>query len=492
MTLLATRIIALIVLFFLTLLMGIGPVILFRYWNRRKQAKTLEVTGRKGSSSKGSMQKSTASAVTLQLLMFFGGGVLLATCFVHLIPEVRENFDHYFHSKEGQASFLGPKASASSHSHDHSHGSEHDLPGAHEIDPEHHHHDHDHDHGNESNSSDSMGINYNGSEPATDETDTSASLKATTGHKHKHKVPYVELAICGGFFLIYFLEEIIHLLIGNHHEKDDDASIDTGSTVIDKPRPSNGTIQMSLNCEPLPNGKGQNPPYLVSCVKIPSASPHYGTIGYDNHGVDLKDDSVYPGFRPTPIEAFTDSRGNISPTSSSFDMLNKTNSSSASTTSSLNRQPLSVRFLRGFVTIVAFSAHSVFDGVAIGLQSTTSQLWTIFFAISMHKLVVAFAIGLELYEQTASLALTWIHMILFSIMSPIGILIVILTEREFKSQDSPVIILLSAVATGTILYIVFFEILQRDRCSKIPGIVQLFILVIGFTCMSCLTLLVDH
>lgn len=483
MTLLATRIIALIVLFSITLLMGIGPVILFRFWNRKKQSTTLEVSGRKRSSSKGNIQQSTASAITLQLLMFFGGGVLLATCFVHLIPEVRENFDHFFHSKEGQASFLGPKAS--SH-HDHSHGSEHDSPSEHEFDPEHHEHGHDHDHGNETN--ETIGIN-NGSSSSYDEIDSAASLKASTGHNHKHKVPYVELAICGGFFLIYFLEEFIHLIIGsNHHEKDDGGSIDTSSTtVIDKPG-SNGTVQMAFDCEPIPKG---SPPHLVSCVKIPSASPHYGTIGYDNHGIDLKEDSMYTGFRPTPIEAFSDVRGDISPTSSSFDMLNKA-SSSSSTTSSSNLLPLSVRFLRGFVTIVAFSAHSVFDGVAIGLQKTTSQLWTIFFAISMHKLVVAFAIGLELYEQTSSLALTWIHMILFSIMSPIGILIVILTESEFSSQDSPVIILLSAVATGTILYIVFFEILQRDRCTKIPGMIQLFIMVIGFACMSCLTLFIDH
>lgn len=35
------------------------------------------------------------SAAILQMFMFFGGGVLLATCFCHLLPEIKENFENY-------------------------------------------------------------------------------------------------------------------------------------------------------------------------------------------------------------------------------------------------------------------------------------------------------------------------------------------------------------------------------------------------------------
>lgn len=49
--------------------------------------------------------------------------------------------------------------------------------------------------------------------------------------------------------------------------------------------------------------------------------------------------------------------------------------------------------MQGLVVIIAFSAHSIFDGVAIGIQEETSRLWTIFFAICSHKLVVALAVG---------------------------------------------------------------------------------------------------
>ena len=58
------------------------------------------------------------------------------------------------------------------------------------------------------------------------------------------------------------------------------------------------------------------------------------------------------------------------------------------------RGSLLVRFMQGLVVIIAFSAHSVFDGVAIGLQESEPRLWTMFFAICSHKLVVALAVGL--------------------------------------------------------------------------------------------------
>lgn len=100
-----------------------------------------------------------------------------------------------------------------------------------------------------------------------------------------------------------------------------------------------------------------------------------------------------------------------------------------------------------------------------------------------------------MFEKTQSLAMTSIHMSLFSAMSPLGILIVILTESRISNNDSPVIILLSAVATGTILYIVFFEILQRGKKGQEPkffGLVLYFSMIVGFTVMFYLTLSITH
>ena len=161
--------------------------------------------------------------------------------------------------------------------------------------------------------------------------------------------------------------------------------------------------------------------------------------------------------------------------------------------------PVGVRFVKGLVTIMAFSAHSIFDGLTIGVQNMSSKIYTMLFAISIHKLVVAFAVGLELFDQTSSVTMTTIHMCIFSVMSPIGIWIVIITQWTSdlpvddlaKEDQSLMLIVLSAVATGTIIYIVFFEILQKDRAdSNVNGIVLWFIMIVGFVLMITVNLIV--
>ena len=102
---------------------------------------------------------------------------------------------------------------------------------------------------------------------------------------------------------------------------------------------------------------------------------------------------------------------------------------------------------------------------------------------------------MELFEKTQSIAMTTIQMGLFAAMSPIGIFIVIATQSSISEDNSPVLILLSAVATGTILYIVFFEILQRDHKELEPkffGMLLYVCMVAGFVVMFCMTLFISH
>jgi zinc transporter 1/2/3 len=74
-------------------------------------------------------------------------------------------------------------------------------------------------------------------------------------------------------------------------------------------------------------------------------------------------------------------------------------------------------------------------------------------------------------------------------MSPIGILIVIIAEESLdsESESNPIVVLLSAISSGTILFIVFFEILQKERVSKLSGIIQFVCMAFGFGIMFCVT-----
>ena len=64
----------------------------------------------------------------------------------------------------------------------------------------------------------------------------------------------------------------------------------------------------------------------------------------------------------------------------------------------------------------------------------------------------------------------------FSLFSPIGIAIgIALTETVSREEEvqSPEVIALQGLATGTLLYVVFFELLEKERQKKgVNGLVQ--------------------
>ncbi|XP_053207960.1 zinc transporter ZIP1-like [Panonychus citri] len=399
MSVTGARVVAIFALFGLTMVAGLGPVLVFNLWKKKKENNQQDGTNN---------SNSTANKI-LQLLLVFGGGVLLATCFVHMIPEIQENYDHYMETRE------------STHNHD-----EHE-----------HEHEHDHDH-NEliANTSTSL---MERSEIIVNTSNSRDNIYKHPIHhdgedEHSHgSVPWVEICICLGLFLTYFIEESVLLLIGrdsaHHHHHNHHNHIDHQH-----------------------NSSGEN------------GDHHGGKVGCDNIAIDLKGDDI------TVISSFhQQSNGHHhEPTSGHV-------------------EGVWTRFLRGLIIVVAFLAHSIFDGIAIGLQSTATSVWTMFFAICLHKLVVVFAIGFELFEKTRSLILTSIHMTIFAAMSPLGIFLSIVIEQGLSEDGSLPLILLNAVATGGILYIVFLEILQADRCPEINGLIQLVALMSGFILMTLIT-----
>ena len=50
--------------------------------------------------------------------------------------------------------------------------------------------------------------------------------------------------------------------------------------------------------------------------------------------------------------------------------------------------------IRGFLLVMALSFHSIFEGMAIGLQSSVNDVWFLFAAVAVHELAIMFCIGL--------------------------------------------------------------------------------------------------
>lgn len=366
-----TKLLASLVLFFITLLCGYLPVRMILNQNY------------------------------IQYAMFAGGGVLMATAFCHLIPEAHDNYKLALLARDQTT--------------------------------------------NLANSHNKAVISSDISNNATQLLEHSHATDSTAdGHLN---VPYLEMTLCCGFFFMYLVEQLMVRFINTHtHEHPCDTSMGqlvVGSTYSQQQQTSETTQSQTVLVS---SGGAQ----LNGSHQLNTADSTTGT-----HSVS----------------------GN-------------------SNTLTTSKSTEFYKFIRGLLIVSAFGAHSIFDGVAIGSQETVEKVWTIFLAISCHKLIIAAVVGLELYAATLESHLwTLVHLSIFSIMSPIGIILVVVAQESLHvDSNHPAMILLQSFATGTLLYIVFVEILQpkEDQAYDRNRFGKSISMIVGFAFMLMVLTLIGE
>ncbi|KAJ9579487.1 hypothetical protein L9F63_024405, partial [Diploptera punctata] len=148
------------------------------------------------------------------------------------------------------------------------------------------------------------------------------------------------------------------------------------------------------------------------------------------------------------------------------------------------KQESMVGNLRRFLVVVALSFHSVFEGLAIGLQQTERDVWYLFTAVSIHACAILFCIGLELVTSGVRVLNLVLYIVILSLVSPLGVVIGILVTGTVQDL---VVAVLQGIAGGTILYITFFEVLDREKRKETGcGIMRIFFILLGFSVMVTL------
>jgi len=146
------------------------------------------------------------------------------------------------------------------------------------------------------------------------------------------------------------------------------------------------------------------------------------------------------------------------------------------------------------LTVAALSVHSVFEGMAIGLESSVADVWKTFGAVTVHKCVVTFCVGSDLVNSDTTNLCSYItFMIIYCLTTPIGVCIGVGVTEGPAHYDHMAVGLLQGLSAGTILYVVIFEVLQREKTKrKVPGLVQLVLIVVGFIIMVCIEVTVPN
>lgn len=176
-------------------------------------------------------------------------------------------------------------------------------------------------------------------------------------------IPISEFVFCLGFFFVYFIEELVHVC-------------------LDK-KLHNAALHRSLSVRRCSQKD-------LSIPRVTLAKFDEGSISYIS--------------------------------TSNKDLLN------SQTTVNSEKQPHNHHHidesiknsLGGFLAVLALSFHAVFEGLAVGLESSVEKVWYLFAAIATHKLVIGFCVGVELVTSKTKTFLVFLYIGTFAIVTPLG------------------------------------------------------------------------
>jgi len=224
-----------------------------------------------------------------------------------------------------------------------------------------------------------------------------------------------------------------------------------------------------------------------------STSEQFAALINDCDSILSSYSSVGPPYRPAEVPALSYDSGEPLPSAitNSLEGLDNTIAEDEEEEDPNNEQvytdPSSHSIVRSLVLIIALSLHSLFEGLAIGLQPTFDDTIQLFIALALHKCILAFSLGLNMVQSKLGTRAIVVSSVSFSLASPVGTAIgIAITDTWSNSTAAKVTIgALQGLACGTFIYIIFFEILPHEfmkkRARTRPDrMLKVLFLIIGF------------
>lgn len=144
---------------------------------------------------------------------------------------------------------------------------------------------------------------------------------------------------------------------------------------------------------------------------------------------------------------------------------------------------------RSFMLFLSLSLHSVFEGLAIGLQNVDSKVLEICIAILVHKSIIVFSLSIKLVQSAVRPLWVAAYIGVFAMMSPLGIAIGISVIEAQLAAGNLIQAILEGLAAGTFVYITFLEILPHELNSPGRQLLKVLFILLGFSIMAALTFL---
>lgn len=145
---------------------------------------------------------------------------------------------------------------------------------------------------------------------------------------------------------------------------------------------------------------------------------------------------------------------------------------------------------RALTLCIVLALHALVTGVLIGLVGDPAVLWVLCLALMAHKGFEVFAFAVNLLNWLSNQRRTWVMLIVFSAVTPIGIgLGLLLHHLGHASFGSSFLPAASAISAGTFLYIgLSHPHIQHDWVAQTATWQRMLCLAAGFIAMGLLAL----
>ncbi|XP_076401037.1 zinc transporter ZIP2 isoform X1 [Peromyscus maniculatus bairdii] len=145
--------------------------------------------------------------------------------------------------------------------------------------------------------------------------------------------------------------------------------------------------------------------------------------------------------------------------------------------------------LRALILLLSLSFHSVFEGLAVGLQTSVAATIQLCVAVLAHKGLVVFSVGLRLLKIGTGTRWAAFCILSFALMSPVGLALgMTVTGGASGPAQGLAQAVLEGVAAGTFLYVTFLEILPRELACPEAPLAKYGCVAAGFAFMALIAL----
>ncbi|KAL8611590.1 hypothetical protein ACOMHN_060859 [Nucella lapillus] len=297
-------------------------------------------------------------------------------------------------------------------------------------------------------------------------------------------MPYFEMGIGAGFFLVALIEKLIYLCFAHRHNSEESDQEKIKILPMTQKQSSNTfkDIDIDEDVYEIPADSSQILPETASDTK---SYQELNTSELPPSSSSWSKNSQHGGGDNGAGKTTTPSSGGVK------------NSSEGCGGKSLLQRSVGgsdVSSLRIVMLVLALSFHTVFDGLAVGLQTKVTDVFSLLLAIAVHKAVTSVILGVKLaavFDDRTPFR-PFLALLLFSLTSPLGVAIGVGITSGPVHQSAQLLTdaVLQAMATGVFLYVTCFEILDRDMASRKEGAVtRVLMAILGFCLIAALEIL---